>query len=99
MYSLTTNSQDTNDPDYFTCYGRDVKKVASDIAIAHIALAAFLFLAHLISREGYIFLSFPISTLVILAGFVVIYADRKAKAWAYIPFLVVQHMALLYLNG
>uniref|UniRef100_A0A914D287 Transmembrane protein n=1 Tax=Acrobeloides nanus TaxID=290746 RepID=A0A914D287_9BILA len=85
MHSVLTRNQDINDPEYFKCCcGCHVKQGALVIAIISMVVSFLsLFSGNVNSILGII--------VVIVAGALVIYADQQEKAWAYIPFLVVQH--------
>uniref|UniRef100_A0A914CPT9 Uncharacterized protein n=1 Tax=Acrobeloides nanus TaxID=290746 RepID=A0A914CPT9_9BILA len=88
MYSVLTRNQDINNPDYFKCCcGCHVKQGALTIAIISI-VGGFsqLFSGNVFGLYGIV---------VIAASSLVIYADRKEKAWAYIPYLVVQALGII----
>uniref|UniRef100_A0A914EH76 Lysosomal-associated transmembrane protein 4B n=1 Tax=Acrobeloides nanus TaxID=290746 RepID=A0A914EH76_9BILA len=94
MHSVLIRNQDINDTKYFKCCcGCHVKQAAVVIAIIS-TVAGFLTL--IFGNVN----STVFGIAVIVAGALVFYADRQVKAWAYIPFLVVQAVAIIiYLVG
>uniref|UniRef100_A0A914DIF1 Uncharacterized protein n=1 Tax=Acrobeloides nanus TaxID=290746 RepID=A0A914DIF1_9BILA len=95
MYSVLSRYQDINNPEYFKCCCCvHVKKGALVIAIISIGLAAFFHL--FIPKENFILSLINLITIVVIvAGSWVIYADREEKAWAYIPYLIVQTFVII----
>uniref|UniRef100_A0A914DJG1 Uncharacterized protein n=1 Tax=Acrobeloides nanus TaxID=290746 RepID=A0A914DJG1_9BILA len=89
MYSLLTKNQDINNPEYFRCCcGCHVKKGALIIA----SISIFGSVLQLFSGNIGSILSGIVG---ICASVLVFCADNKERAWAYIPYLVLQALGII----
>uniref|UniRef100_A0A914D1K3 Uncharacterized protein n=1 Tax=Acrobeloides nanus TaxID=290746 RepID=A0A914D1K3_9BILA len=96
MYSVLTRNQGINDPEYLKYYcGCHVKQGALIIAIISIVfnvvleLFCYKIVGNILSAYSIIIM------VVIVACALVVYADRQEKAWAYIPYLVMQALGII----